>query len=292
MLAHARGRAVTQHAAEPPPAGTGAATRLTARIRRLVATNAGPLTGRGTNTYLVAGDALAVIDPGPADSAHLEATLAAIGAAPVAAILVTHHHADHLGNAAALAAATGAPILRGGLPDAAEANTRRLADGERIDLGGAVLDAVATPGHTADHFCFALADEAVLFSGDHVMAWSTSVVIPPDGSMAAYRASLARIAARPERLYLPGHGETIGDGAARAGALLAHRQEREEAILRRLAAGDRHVGDIVRHVYAGIAPALEGAAAFSVLAHLIELTDRGAVASDRPPSLLAAYRIA
>lgn len=287
----------------------GVAVPVAPRVRRITAENPGPFTFHGTNTYLV-GDAgsVAVIDPGPDDPRHLAAVLAAIGGARVSHILVTHTHRDHSPGAAALAAATGAPRLAAGphrparpprpdetarldaggdpdfVPDVA------LPDGAVVEGDGFTLTAVATPGHTGNHLAFALDGEEWLFSGDHVMAWSTSIVAPPDGAMADYMASLACLAARPERSYLPGHGGSVLDAPAYVAALAAHRRGRERAIRDRLSAGDATIPAIVRAVYAGLDPALEPAAGLSVLAHLEDLANRGLVAADPLPALSAHYR--
>ena len=287
----------------------GTAVPVAPRVRRLTAQNPGPFTFHGTNTYLV-GDAgsLAVIDPGPDDPRHLAALLEAIGGARVSHILVTHTHRDHSPGAAALAAATGAPRLAAGphrpaRPPRPDETARldaggdtdfvpdiALADGALVEGDGFTLTAVATPGHTGNHLAFSLDGEEWLFSGDHVMAWSTSIVAPPDGAMADYMASLARLAARPERAYLPGHGGAVTDAPAYVAALAAHRRGRERAIRARLAAGDETIPAIVRAVYVGLDPALEPAAGLSVLAHLEDLAGRGLVAADPLPTLAARYQ--
>ncbi len=276
-------------------------------VRRVTAGNAGPFTFRGTNTFLIGEDALAVLDPGPADPAHIEALLRAIGSAPVAHILVSHTHRDHSPGARLLKAQTGAPILAAGphrparpprageearpemgadldfIPDAA------LADGAAIEGDGYRLEVVATPGHTANHLAFAWPDAGILFSGDHVMGWSTTIVAPPDGSMADYMASLDKLSKRTERLYLPAHGAEIPDGPAYVRALRAHRKMREAAILEALAHGDGSIREIVARSYVGLDPGLVGAAALSTLAHLEDLVDRGVVGADGPPTLETRY---
>jgi glyoxylase-like metal-dependent hydrolase (beta-lactamase superfamily II) len=281
----------------------GAAVRLSGLVRRVTARNPGPFTFHGTNTYLVGERRLAVIDPGPADPDHLDALLAAIGDAEVSHILVTHTHRDHSTGTAALKAATGAPTagagphrparpLRAGEDlrldasgDLGFAPDRILADGEVVAGDGWTLAAVATPGHAANHLAFALEEEGSLFSGDHVMAWSTSIVAPPDGAMADYMASLERLLDRPERRYWPGHGGPVEDPRSYVAALAAHRRGRERAILDRVAAGDATVGAIVAAVYRDVDPALHPAAALSVLAHLEDLVGRGLVGCDGAPTL-------
>jgi hydroxyacylglutathione hydrolase len=279
-------------------------------LRRVTARNPGPFTFHGTNSYIVGEGKVAIVDPGPDDDAHIAALLAASTGETVTHILVTHTHRDHSGGAARLVRATGAATVGGGphrparplregetggldaaadtlfLPDIV------LGDGDSVEAGSWRLTAVATPGHTANHLAFALGGSDLLFSGDQVMAWSTTVVAPPDGSMADYMASLDRLLARPERRYLPGHGGPVGDAHAYVAALKRHRLAREAAILDRLAAGDRSIGQVVAAVYADTDPALHGAAALSVLAHLEDLVARGAVVSGGPPHLGGLYRLA
>lgn len=241
-------------------------------VRVVVADNPGPLTGPGTNSYLVGRERLAAIDPGPEDEAHRRALLAAVGGGTITHILLTHHHADHAGGAKTLARETGARVL----------DWRILRDGELVEDAEWRLEAVATPGHTRDHLCFALCDAGVLFSGDHVMGWSTSMIAWPDGRMGDYLASLDRLLARPETLYLPGHGAPVADGHARVRALRDHRKAREEAILAALRAGEASVPGIVRAVYEPLEGRLLQAAELSVLAHLDHLVERGLVSRDGP----------
>lgn len=271
----------------------GEAVELRPGLRRLTARNPGLLTFRGTNSYLVGVRRLVVVDPGPADSAHHAALRAAVGGASVEAVLLTHTHRDHSDGARAFARAVGAPIAAAGAhrfarpPRPGEEDPsvhadldlvpdRLLADGERIG-GDWELVAVATPGHAENHLAFALAGGEELLSGDHVMAWSTTVVAPPDGSMARYRASLARLAARGEDRYWPGHGGPVAEGRRYVEALARHRLHREEAILARVAAGDATPEAIAGAVYTGLDPRLLPAAALSVLAHLEDLAERGEV---------------
>jgi glyoxylase-like metal-dependent hydrolase (beta-lactamase superfamily II) len=235
-------------------------------VRRMVAPNPGPMTQHGTNTWLVDGaDGLTVIDPGPDDAAHVAAVAAA---GPVARILLTHTHPDHLGGAAALRAATGAPIhgwgrpwARDFMPDVA------LEDGARV----AGLTALHTPGHASDHLSFAQDGTGVVFTGDHVMAWSTSVISPPDGDMGAYMASLRRLQGRGDTLYLCGHGPPVNNPESFVRALLMHRASREAAILAALARGPATPEGLVAEMYGGLDARLAGAAKRSVLAHLLKL---------------------
>ena len=242
-------------------------------IRRIVAPNAGPMTHHGTNTWLVdSPDGLTVIDPGPDDPRHL-AAIAAAG--PLARILLTHAHPDHLAGAPALRATTGAPIhawhrpwAQGFTPDVPLDNGAQLAG----------LTAIHTPGHASDHLCFAQHGTGVLFSGDHVMSWSTSIVSPPDGNMADYMASLRLLLARPDTLYLCGHGPPLPNPAPLVRAMLNHRAGREVAILSQLQRGAATPDELVAAMYAGLAAHLVPAARRSVLAHLEKLAGEGRAA--------------
>jgi glyoxylase-like metal-dependent hydrolase (beta-lactamase superfamily II) len=278
---------------------------VTPLVRRLVARNPGPFTFRGTGTYIVGRGTVAVIDPGPDLSDHVDALLRALRGETVSHILVTHTHLDHSPAAAALKAATGAPTYgygphggeraAGGSEAGADfdfAPDMVLRDGDAVEGPDWRLTAVHTPGHTSNHLCFALAEERALFTGDHVMGWSTSVISPPDGDMAAYRRSLEELLERDDAVYIPTHGAPIADPKPHVRAFLAHRAEREAAILRRIAAGDETIPAMVAAIYADIDPRLHPAAARSVLAHLVELVDSGRVRSDRgTASLDARFRL-
>jgi glyoxylase-like metal-dependent hydrolase (beta-lactamase superfamily II) len=277
-------------------------------VRRRICPNGGPFTASGTCTYVVGRRHVAVIDPGPADAGHIEGLLASLAGEQVDAIVVTHTHRDHSPGARLLQARTGAPIVGCGphraarelaeneLPaldasaDRAHRPDRELRDGESLTGDGWTLTAVATPGHTMNHLAFALPEENVLFSGDHVMAWSTSIVAPPDGSMRSYMESLERLRERDETLYWPGHGGPVRDPRRFVRGLAAHRRQREAAIRARLDAGDRDIAAIVRTVYQGLAPHLRGAAALSVFAHLEDLVERGLAITDGPPLLDGTFR--
>ena len=278
-------------------------------VRRVLGPNPSHYTYTGTQTWIVgAGADVAIIDPGPAGSGmsagdptdaygagHVEAILRAIGHARVAAIMCTHTHRDHSPAAAPLKAITGAPII-GCAPlvladdglradsalDPDYAPDRVLGDGASIAGDGWTLsaEAVATPGHTSNHLCYALEQSKALFTGDHVMAWSTTVVSPPDGNMADYMASLAKLQARDDRVYYPAHGPAVTKPKQLVRGMLGHRKSREAQILRELAVGPRAIADLVAAMYKGLDPRLHGAAGRSVLAHLLDLELRGVVLSD------------
>lgn len=262
-------------------------------VRRVLADNPGPFTATGTQTHIVGHGAVAVIDPGPDLPEHVEAILKATEGERIAAILCTHTHRDHSPAARALAAATGAPVM-GCAPIDAEnfdrtyAPGRVLADGERVEGEGWTLQAVATPGHTSNHLCFALPEASALFSGDHVMGWSTSVVVPPDGDMAAYVASLEKLLARDDAIYFPAHGDPVTRPQRLVRGMIGHRKQREGQILRLLGKGPHSIPEMVAAMYVGLDPRLERGAGASVLAHLIDLDARGRVVSEGDAWRLAA----
>ncbi|MFV0624803.1 MBL fold metallo-hydrolase [Sphingomonas sp. ac-8] len=270
-----------------PP--TGVPIALEPLVLRVLAPNASPYTHTGTQSYVVGGaEDAAVIDPGPVDEAHLDALLAAVGDRRVTAVLCTHTHRDHSPAAAPLARRTGAPVV-GCAPltmddagpradaafDVAYAPDRVLADGEGVAGEGWSLVAVATPGHTSNHLAFALPESGALFSGDHVMGWSTTIVSPPDGDMTAYMASLETLMGRDDRVYYPGHGEAVENPQRFVRGLLGHRKAREGQILRLLGEGVGAIPALVRRMYVGLDATLLPAAERSVLAHLLDLRGRG-----------------
>lgn len=265
----------------------GEAIEVAPGVHRVTAANENPFTFRGTNTFLIGGTTLAILDPGPADPAHLETVTRAIGSASVAHILLTHSHHDHSAAVPLLKERTGAPVLAAGAHGSLA--DKQLRDGEIVETADYRLEVLATPGHASDHLAFALAGAGILFSGDHVMGWSTTIVAPPDGSMGDYMASLDRLLVRPERLYLPAHGGPIRDGPTYVRGLKAHRLMREAAILDGLWRGDKTVAELVARVYGGLDPSLTVAASLSTLAHLEYLVARGAVAADGPPALDRRY---
>jgi len=286
-------------------AKSGVVSRVSPLVRRLIANNPSPFTFTGTCAYIVGTGKVAIIDPGPLDEAHIDALLEAVRGESVERILVTHTHRDHASAALGLKAKTGATILGASrfLPrqdageakgldaahDLAYAPDRILRDGERVEGETYTLETVSTPGHAANHLSFALIEENTLFSGDHVMAWSTSVVAPPDGSMGDYMASLEKLRARGETLYWPGHGGPVVAPQRYLRGLIHHRRQREVAILGRIQAGDQTIPEIVDKIYVGLNAALVGAARLSTLAHLQDLLARGLVKSDGEPSLNARF---
>jgi glyoxylase-like metal-dependent hydrolase (beta-lactamase superfamily II) len=257
-------------------------------IARVLAHNPSAFTYTGTQTYLIGEAELAVVDPGPDLPEHLDALVAAIAKRPVAAILCTHTHRDHSPAAAPLAERTGAPIIGcgplsletvGPRADASfdgdYAPDRVLEDGEDVIVEGQAVTAVATPGHTSNHLCFAYGD--ALFTGDHVMGWSTTVVVPPDGDMAAYMHSLDKLRTREDRIYYPAHGAPVTNPQQYVRHLMGHRMQRERQILRLVAERPRAIPDIVANAYPGLDARLVTAAGGSVLAHLLDLEGRGHV---------------
>ncbi len=281
----------------------GVGEQVSPLIRRVTANNPGPFTYTGTGTYIVGRGEVAVIDPGPLLDEHLDALMAALAGERVTHILVTHTHADHSPLAMPLKSRTGATIYAARPPapaDAVHVRTEEASDlefrpdvvltgGERLTGSGWTLEALATPGHASNHLAFALEEENALFSGDHVMGWSTTVVSPPDGDMGDYYASLQAVAARGFSTLWPTHGPPVTDVAPFLAAYHHHRLEREGQILAQLAAGRRTIADMVPVIYAAVDRRLWPAAAHSVLAHLIDLVRRGVVATDGDPGIDSVY---
>lgn len=274
------------------------------KVQTLLAPNPGPFTGPGTNTYLLGQDRLVIVDPGPDLPAHEAALLEALAGRPVEAILVTHAHLDHSALAPALAARLGAPVLAFGGASAGLSPAMRalaaqgltggegadrafvpdqtLTEGQALTLAGLEIEVLHTPGHMGNHLCFALGD--LLMSGDHVMGWSSSIVSPPEGDMGDYIASLRKLATRTWGRLLPGHGPEVAEPAARLAALLDHRLAREAAILQALRAqGPASAETLALRLYTDTPAALLPAASRNVLAHLIDLQGRGAVAPQPAP---------
>jgi len=280
---------------------SGRVERLAPLVRRILAPNPSPFTYTGTQTYIIGEGEVAVVDPGPDLPGHVAAVAAAVAGERVAAILCTHTHRDHSPASRPLQAATGAPIvgcaplsLDDSGPRADEAfdsdyrPDRILADGERLAADGWTIEAVATPGHTSNHLCLALVGEGLLLTGDHVMGWSTTVVAPPDGDMADYMASLDRLLARPDRLYLPAHGPPVDDPHGHVRRLIEHRRMRERQILGHVERGEGRIPAMVADMYADVDPRLFPAAGRSVLAHLVDLERRGLVRQEGEAWTLAA----
>ncbi len=285
-------------------AAAGEVIGVAPRLRRLIAPNASPFTFTGTCSYIIGEGEVAILDPGPDSDAHLSALLAATANERVSHIIVTHTHRDHTALTNRLREATGARVIgarphipRAGSPkglDAAHDLTytpdRVMVEGDRLAFGDVALSAIATPGHASNHLCFVYENEGSMFSGDHVMAWSTTVVAPPDGSMSDYMASLEKLRDREETIYWPGHGGPVRDPRRYVRGLIGHRRVREAGILDRVRAGPQTVAEIVVRVYAGLAPELRGAAALSTLAHLEDLVARGLVFRDGDEPMSALYR--
>jgi len=274
-------------------------------IRRVTANNPGPFTYMGTGTYIVGRGEVAVIDPGPDIAEHLEAIQAAIPGERVSHILVTHHHLDHSPLARPLSANTGAKVWGRAVKTPVVEDAVKLEagydhftpdvpleGGEIIEGAGWTIEAVHTPGHTSNHICYALREENALFSGDHIMGWSTTVVTPPDGNMGDYMRSLEKVRERGFSTLWPTHGPPIREVEPFIDAYAAHRRDRERQILERLAAGDTRIKAMVPVIYAAIDPRLHAPAAHSVLAHMIELVRSGQVVTEGAPSLDSDYRLA
>ena len=281
--------------------------RVSPLIRRLLARNPSPFTFKGTGVTIIGGGEVAVIDPGPDDPEHLAALRAALEGETVTHIFVTHTHRDHSPAARARKAWTGAPIYgfgphgagrcehgiaveEGGdsdfVPDIA------VRDGDVVAGSGFTVECVHTPGHTSNHMCYALKEEKALFTGDHVMGWSTTVVAPPDGDMGDYLASLKKLMARDDAILWPTHGGPVRDPKPFLSAYLAHRLERERQILEALREGATSIPEMVTRIYVGLDPRLKPAAGLSVLAHLLLLAKQKRVASSGDPGLAARYRLA
>lgn len=271
----------------------GLVERVAPLVRRVLAHNPSPFSYYGTGTYIVGEGTVAVIDPGPDDPDHVKALLAALDGETVSHILITHTHYDHSPAAVPLKAATGA-VITGCAPlvieddgprveagfDRSYAPDQVLEDGEQVSGPGWTLEAVATPGHTSNHLCFAFPEQKILFTGDHVMGWSTTVVSPPDGDMADYMRSLEKLLARDDRIYFPTHGGAVENPQRLVRGLLTHRRQREHQILALLREGAQPIPAMVKRMYVGLDPALTDAAGRSVQAHLIDLRDRGMVRRD------------
>ncbi|MCB1503781.1 MAG: MBL fold metallo-hydrolase [Hyphomicrobiaceae bacterium] len=270
-------------------------------VVRLVCENPGPFTFKGTNTYLVGSTELAVIDPGPRDDKHLADILKVAAGRPITHVLITHTHRDHVDNADALKAETGAIMCGYRRTGAERGNIERspsgtefvdidfapdieLAHGDVISGADWALEALHTPGHAPDHVCYALEGRDILFSGDHVMAWNTTVVAPPEGRMADYLESLKLLLDRPEGIYLPGHGGRIEEAPRMVKAYLLHRRWREQAIVAAIRDGKSSVREVAAMIYDNLDPKLHTAALLSVMAHVEHLIERDIIAGEGPLS--------
>lgn len=284
----------------------GQSESLQPGLRRVLCNNPGPFTFYGTGTFIMGEGEVAVIDPGPDDPEHIDAILRAVEGETVSHILITHTHRDHSPAAAAIKAATGAPtyaygphgsgkleqgvqVEEGGdmdfMPD------HRIKHGEIITGSGWQVEAVHTPGHTSNHICFGWQEEGILFSGDHVMGWSTSIISPPDGDMIDYMASLDLLLKRNDKTYWPTHGAPIKDPNAYVQAFIAHRVERENDLLDRLANGPSSVEDLVPQIYIDLPDKMFPAAARSLFATALLLADRGDISTEDAASPKAVYRL-
>lgn len=284
----------------------GEVDRLSPRIRRVIANNPGPFTFTGTGTYIIGNGQVGVIDPGPMLDAHVDAILAALDEGEtVSHILVTHTHLDHSPASLPLQKRTGAPIYAYAPPNKEDFDGPRLeedvddsftpdhilAHGDIIEGADWSLECVFTPGHMANHMCFALREEKALFTGDHVMGWSTSVIAPPDGNMQDYMQALEDLLTRDDTIYWPTHGTCIENPKQFVQAYIDHRRAREQQIKDRLAAGDTHIRDMVKVMYAAVDERLHPAAALSVLAHMHDMVARGIVTCDGKPSVDGIYHL-
>lgn len=283
----------------------GEMVEVTPLVRRVVAPNESPFTFKGTGTYVIGRGTVAVIDPGPLDMAHVRAILDGLAGETISHILITHTHSDHSPAAAPLKDATGAPTYGHGphgsgqpAPEGAKMDEggdmafvpdHAIRDGDVIEGNGWTVECVFTPGHTSNHMCFGLHEEKALFTGDHVMGWSTAVIAPPDGDMAHYMASLRKLLERDDEVYYPTHGSPVTKPHSLVRGYIAHRKAREDQILKRLEAGDRRITDMVPLMYAQTDKRLHPAAARSVFAHMKQLAEEGRVQTHGTPSISGEY---
>jgi glyoxylase-like metal-dependent hydrolase (beta-lactamase superfamily II) len=282
-----------------------AVAKVSPRIRRVIANNPGPFTYLGTGVYIVGSGDVAVIDPGPHIDAHFDALKRALQGERVTHVLVTHSHMDHSPLAHPLAQWAGCKVYAAGPVIPSESEVRmeagddlrfepdvKIRDGEIFRGPDWTIEAITTPGHTSNHVCFALKEENALFSGDHVMGWSTTVISPPDGNMGDYFDSLAKIRRRGFSTIWPTHGPPITDVGPFLDAYIEHRMAREQMIVDRLRAGDTLIPKMVEVIYKDVDKRLHPAACHSVLAHMIHLVETGRVKADGPFGLATHYRLA
>jgi glyoxylase-like metal-dependent hydrolase (beta-lactamase superfamily II) len=280
----------------------GVPRELAPGVSRVVANNPSVFTFKGTNTYILGSRELAIMDPGPEDPDHFEAVMAAVAGRKVSHILITHTHRDHVDGLPRMAEATGAVVCGYGRQSATPDETKSspsgtefvdqsfkpdliLRDGDVVAGADWSVEALHTPGHAPDHLCFAMPDRGIMFSGDHVMGWNTSVVAPPEGNMSDYMSALERLMGRQDDVYFPGHGGRIENPARFAKAFLIHRRNREKAILDSVRAGNSTIADVVAHIYKDLDQRLIRAASLSVLAHIEHLIARNLIRTQSPPSL-------
>lgn len=281
----------------------GDTARVSPRIRRVIADNPGPFTYLGTGVYIVGNGKVAVIDPGPVIETHFDALKRALAGEEVTHVLVTHSHMDHSPLAHPLAEWAGCKVYAGGSAIPSESEVRMEAgddlrfkpdvlvkDGDVFKGLDWTIEAIATPGHTSNHVCFALKEENALFAGDHVMGWSTTVISPPDGHMGDYFASLEKVRARGFSAIWPTHGPPVTEVAAFLDAYITHRHAREDQIVTRLKAGDTRIPEMVSVIYKDVDKRLHPAACHSVLAHMIHLVETGKVKAEGPLGLATDYR--
>lgn len=291
------------------PLKPGVVEEVVPGVRRILCNNPSPFSFTGTLAYIVGKGNVALIDPGPDDAAHAQAIMDATKGETITHIFVTHTHMDHSPNTPRLKAMTGAKVYADGNPlisrfvvegdkksteaggDMTFVADVKLKDGDVVKGDGWTLEAVATPGHASNHMAFAWQERKILFAGDHVMGWSTSIVSPPDGSMIDYMASLEKLLKRDEDLYFCGHGPEVPDAKRYVRFLQRHRKAREDSILHRLAKGPCDIPTIVRASYIGIDQRLIPAAGRSVFAHLEDLVARNVVATDGGPDIAGTYRL-
>lgn len=279
----------------------GELERISSGVRRIVCQNPGPLTFKGTNLYVIGEDAVAVVDPGPASGEQIGLLLDALKGETISHIFITHGHADHIGAAAALKERTGAALC--GMPRRADdpalgakgpsgasfvapvAFDIALRHGDRLESGGFEVQALHTPGHAPDHLCYYLPGPDILFSGDHVMGWNTSVVAPPEGHMGSYLRSLEFLLERKEAAYYPAHGAPVQEPQRYVKALIFHRRWREMEIVEAMRAGVASIPEMVARIYEGLHPSLTRAASLSVFAHLEYMIEKGTVVARNPGPL-------
>ena len=273
----------------------GACDQVTPLVRRVIANNPGPFTYTGTGTYIVGSKELAIIDPGPLDDNHLEAILTATKDEKITHIMVTHTHNDHSPLAKSLKERTGALIysfdqnsinigennkFEEGYDNKFSCDIK-LKDGDLIRGGDWTLEAIHTPGHTSNHLCYSLKEEKILFSGDHVMGWSTTVIVPPDGDMEDYIQSLEKLLRRDDKNYLPTHGKMIENPKELVKKYITHRSSREDQIIKTIKSGNNKIIDIVKVIYVDVDKRLYPAASMSTLAHLTRMINKRQIKTDQ-----------